>query len=266
MMASAIDKGICFCATATCCVLLSLTIISTQGFTSARVAFSSRLRPSVCTMGESSTNELFDSPGWEFVRKDLDQVPVFACANAQGQPLKYRMELTNKLRKESSDEAFEVPLFYTHVDDALAELIEARKNTPLLGIDINPYPLGQIFQLWAADKAVIVPNKNAIVQAGAPPNANPMGQNVPLFACMEIAQENEEGKPVLPIFLDLVDIKAAISQAVSFDGGNVDDFEVVCLSLPEAVRMLVNGTKESMAFHFIPPISSLKHIRKYLSG
>merc|ERR1712232_157244 len=128
-------------------------------------------------------------------------------------------------------------------------------------MDINPYPLGGIFKMWATDAAVIIPNKRAIIQAGAPPNANPIGQQVPLFACMEIAQENEKGNPILPMFLELEDANSAVSQAISVDGGKSEDFEVVGLNLPEAVSSLANSKDGSTAFNFIPPESSLKHIR-----
>ncbi len=93
-----------------------------------------------------------------------------------------------------------------------------------------------------------------------------MGQKVPLFACMEIAQENEKGKPVLPLFFELDDANDAVKQAVSSDGGNEKDFEVVCLNLPEAVSLLANEVEESTAFLFIPPTSSIKHIQDYLSS
>ena len=106
----------------------------------------------------------------------------------------------------------------------------------------------------------------SIIQAGAPPNANPMGQQVPLFACMEIAQEDENGKPVLPLFFELEDANNVVSQAVSLDGGKEEEFEVVGLNLPEAVSLLANAKDEQTAFHFVPPTSSLKHIRDYLSG
>ena len=114
-------------------------------------------------------------------------------------------------------------------------------------------------------KSVIVPNKKSIIQAGAPPTANPMGQQVPLFACMEIAQENDSGRLVLPLFLELDDANEAVSQAVSFDGGKAEDFEVVGLNLPQAVNLLANANEEQ-AFQFVPPASSLRHIRDYLSG
>ena len=114
--------------------------------------------------------------------------------------------------------------------------------------------------------SVIVPSKKSIIQAGAPPNAVAMGQQVPLFACMEIAQENESGRPVLPLFLELDDANDAVTQAVSSDGGKQEDFEVVCLNLPEAVSLLANAEEEQTAFQFVPPASSIKHIRDYLSG
>ncbi len=107
--------------------------------------------------------------------------------------------------------------------------------------------------------SVIVPNKKSIIQAGAPPNAVAMGQQLPLFACMEIAQENENGRHVLPLFLELDDANDAVTQAVSLDGGEREDFEVVCLNLSEAVSLLANAKEEQTAFHFVPPSSSLKH-------
>jgi hypothetical protein len=214
----------------------------------------------------SKPNELFDGPGWDAIREELDRVPVFACANEDGKPMKYSVELGTKGSDEKK--TYEVPLFYTHVDDAIAERDNARKATPQLNIDVCPYQLGTIFQLWASNEAVIVPNKKAIVSAGAPPTANPMGQNVPLFACMEMAQENEAGKPVLPLFFELEDAQEALAQAVATDGGDVSEFEIVGLNLPEAVQLLSNANKkeDAAAFQFIPPSSSIKHIRDVMSG
>lgn len=82
---------------------------------------------------------------------------------------------------------------------------------------------------------------------------------------MEIAQENEKGKPVLPLFFELDDANDAVKQAVSSDGGNENEFEVVCLNLPEAVSLLANGMEESPSIQFIPPSSSIRHIQDYLS-
>ena len=234
-----------------------MVVGSSQSFSNDVVL---HVRYTTMQQASSKPNELFDTPGWAMIKEELDEVPVFSIANADGLPIKYTI---NK-----DDTSFEIPLFYTHASDALVELKKAKENKPLLqspGMDISPYPLGDIFELWANDAALIVPNKKSIMQAGAPPTAIALGQQVPLFACMEIAQENESGKLVLPLFFELEDANDAVSQAVSSDGGKMEDFEVVGLNLPEAVSLLANA-REEQSFQFVPPASSLKHIRDYLSG
>ena len=205
----------------------------------------------------SSPNDLFESQGWQSIKSELDECPVFSVADEEGNPIKYTIE--NKAGDSKS-----VPLFYTHVEDAKIELQKAKEKNPMPGIDLNPYPLGEIFKMWAKDEAVLVPNKASIVNAGAPPNAVAIGQQVPLFGCMEIANEGADGKPVLPLFFELEDAREAVGEAVGADGGVADDFEIIAMNLNEAVGLLSNS-KES-AFMFIPPASSLRHIRDYLQG
>mmetsp|Transcript_45624 Transcript_45624/g.68833 ORF Transcript_45624/g.68833 Transcript_45624/m.68833 type:complete len:244 (+) Transcript_45624:57-788(+) len=215
------------------------------------------LRSTVVVSASKSAAELFSSEGWKPIEEELDTVPIFTCANEKGQPLQYSVDV--------NDESFPVPFFYTDVGDALEELEKAREETKMGDkLDIIPFPLGKAFQLWATDKAVLVPSKTAIQQAGAPPGANPLGQQVPLFACMDIMQEGEDGKPVLPLFFVLEEANIAVKEATEADGGSADDFEVVSLSLPRAVELLA-GVAEGPAFQFIPPQSSIKHIQDYLS-
>lgn len=127
------------------CTVFGLTARTAQSFLPAIGDLSRRPPLTSNPMQSSKPNELFDSPGWEAIKRELDQVPVFSIANAEGQPIKYRIE--------KSDALFDVPLFYTHVSDALAELEKAKENTPLSGMDISPYPLGGIFEMWARDTA-----------------------------------------------------------------------------------------------------------------
>ena len=157
---------------------------------------------------------------------------------------------------------------------ALTELEGAQNNTALGdGVDIIPFPLGQAFQMWASDEAVLVPSKQAVLQAGAPPGTNPIGQQVPLFACMEIAEEGEDGTARLPVFLALDDANQAVKEAVSADDGNVstDEFEVVCLSLSGIVGQLATAEQQpnntpTVGYHFIPPSTSMKYIQEYLTS
>uniref|UniRef100_A0A7S2HSG9 Uncharacterized protein n=1 Tax=Helicotheca tamesis TaxID=374047 RepID=A0A7S2HSG9_9STRA len=215
-------------------------------------------RSAIRTSSTKSAADLFGSEGWKPIEKELDTVPIFTCANEKGHPLQYSVEV--------NDDSFPVPFFYCDVGDALEELTKARKETEMGDeLDIIPFPLGKAFQLWATDKAVIIPSKDAIMQAGAPPGSNPLGQHVPLFACMDIMQEGEDGKPVLPLFFVLDEANTAVEEATQADGGSPEDFEVVSLSLPRAVELLA-GAAEGPAFQFIPPKASIQHIEDYLSS
>ena len=163
------------------------------------------------------------------------------------------------------DQTYTVPFFYCDVDDAQVELQKATEGTGLEGIGLIPFPLGKAFQMWAQDEAVIIPSARAIVQAGAPPGSNPIGQQVPLFACMEIMQSDEDGTgAVLPLFMDFEEANAAVSSAVEMDGGDVNDFEVVTLSLQKAVQLLAT-VPDTPAFQFVASSKSLRYIEDFLS-
>eukprot|EP00526_Cylindrotheca_closterium_P017935 CAMPEP_0113630164 /NCGR_PEP_ID=MMETSP0017_2-20120614/15668_1 /TAXON_ID=2856 /ORGANISM="Cylindrotheca closterium" /LENGTH=303 /DNA_ID=CAMNT_0000540609 /DNA_START=50 /DNA_END=961 /DNA_ORIENTATION=+ /assembly_acc=CAM_ASM_000147 len=236
--------------------------------------------------------ELFESESWKIIKKDLDQVPIFCVANKEGKPVAY--SITVKKTKEGSDTdkedeepiTFQVPFFYTDVEDAKTELKKAKETTANKDVademDLIPFPLGSAFQMWSKDQAVIVPSGKAVQQAGAPPGTNPIGQSVPLFACMEIMQEmevpddtdtadsKEEGKtkmvPVLPLFMVLEECNAAVDQAVEMDGGKADQFEVVSLSLTRAVEQLASQASGFPGFQLIPPQASIEYINNYLSS
>lgn len=225
--------------------------------------FPSLLRLSAAApAGEDNSNapqqqDLFEMEGWEAIQSDLDRVPIFTVATPEGNPLAYQVTI-------NTDQPYTVPFFYCDVGDALRELEGAKNNTTMEGLDIVPFPLGKAFQLWCKDEAVIVPSKQAVMQAGAPPGTNPVGQQVPMFACLEIMEENEDGTGVLPLFMSLEDANAAVKEAVAEDGGRAEDLEVVCLSLSGAVEQLAT-IPETPGFHFIPPSTSMKYISEYLS-
>jgi len=119
--------------------------------------------------------------------------------------------------------------------------------------------------LNAADQAVIVPSKTEVLQAGAPAGTHPLGQPVPLFACMEIAEESPSGQAVLPLFMKLEDATDALHEAVEADGGSVHEFDILPFSLNRAVELLAENP-ESTAFHFIPPSCSMQYIEDYLQS
>ena len=124
------------------------------------------------------------------VKALLDRLPVFTVANEQGQPLQYEAD------------GKPLALLYADVDAAKSELKSAKEEHPSLGLDIVPMGLGEAFQLHRTGAAVLIPSQDSMEAAGAPKGASPLGQELPLFACMEMAVQGEDGKPVLPLFLD----------------------------------------------------------------
>ena len=248
-----------FRLTALALLMVSLLV---NGFVAVHEYQQTTRRASSCL--KSSSEALFDSEGWKAIQVDLDRVPVFTVATQEGHPLAYTVEIKGT--------TFNVPCFYCDVAAALFELEQAKSNwdektaeTSGEDLDIVPFPLGKAFELWATDQAVIVPSKQSILQAGAPPGTNPIGQQVPMFACMEIMEQDEDGGGAkLPVFMSLDDANAAVKEAVDADGGKVEDFDVACLSLSGCVEQLAT-VPETPAFHFIPPSNSMKYIQDYLS-
>jgi hypothetical protein len=206
--------------------------------------------------GTGNAEDFFAAEGWQPIKKDLNELPIFTVATKEGNPLAYEIENNGK--------TVSVPCFFCDIEDAKKELENTKQNSDMEGVDLVPFPLGEAFQLWVKDEAVIVPSKDAILQAGAPPGTNPIGQQVPLFGCLDIMEEGENGKGVLPLFMVKEDANAALTDAVEADGGSIDDFEVVSFSLNRAVELLAT-VPDTTAFKFVPPSASMKYIQDYLS-
>ena len=220
----------------------------------------SRLYADSSPQGNEDKMKMFESEGWKNIADDLSRFPLFSIATAQGNPVAYQITV-------GKEKTFDIPFFYCDVTEALAELEKAKANSAKAtegeNLKLIPFPLEQAFQLWCDDKAVIIPSKASILQAGAPAGTNQIGQRVPMWACLEISEEQEGGlPPKLPIFMALDDANAAVMEAVGGDRKKVDDFEVVCLSLDGAIEQLVNVPEESPSFHFIPPSKSMKYIEE----
>lgn len=209
---------------------------------------------------DASNAALFSSAGWPAIKKDLDELPVFTVANKKGQPLQYSVG------------GSPMPFFFVDLDAAREELLKAKADSTISdmkgmeGIDIIPFPLGDAFMLMETGKGVVVPSQQAIEDAGAPKDVSPVGQQVPLFACMTITQEGRDGKPLLPLFFVKQEVQDAIDEALAIDGGGgEEEFAITCISLQKAVELLATAP-EATAFNFLPPQKSLQHIKDYLEG
>ena len=193
----------------------------------------------------------FEGAGWPQLQANLDKLPVFTVANQEGQPLQY--------------EVGEKPMavFYADVDAAKKELAQSIAQFPDLGCDLIPVGLGSAYKLTCEGKAMLVPGIADLMAAGAPEGAEPMGQELPLFACMDMSQAGENG-PVLPLFVSHADCAAAVEQATATESPE-QPLEISCLSLPGVVERLASVAMPSTGgFTFMAPDKTLEHIASYL--
>ena len=161
-------------------------------------------------------------------------------------------------------------LFFVEVADAQTELEEVKSAMPDLPLDVIPFPLSEAFQWWCEDKGTIVPTLAAIKAAGAPDGVEPLGQQVPLFACLEMQAESKEGKPALPLFFVHAEAKEAMEMALAADEDTEENiveetFKVVSLSLQRAVELLAT-VPSTPAFQFVTPVSSSQYVAGYLKS
>ena len=197
----------------------------------------------------TSPRMALEGDGWAQLQAALDKLPVFSVANPEGQPLQYQVGQQT------------LALFYADIDAAKAQLAAAQDQNPeqMKGCDLVPVGLGNAFKLSSDGKAMIVPGLAELQAAGAPEDAQPMGQELPLFACMEMSREGDEAAlqegPVVPLFMSHSDCAAYVAEAT---GVSVD---ISGLSLASVVEQL---TGTSGAYSFVPPSASLQHVNSYV--
>ena len=137
--------------------------------------------PSRLRAEDKPKDPIISADGWPRVKALLNRLPVFTVANEQGQPLQYEAD------------GKPLALLYADVDAAKSELKSAKEEHPTLGLDIVPMGLGEAFQLHRTGAAVLIPSQDSMEAAGAPKGASPLGQELPLFACMEMKLQGDAG-------------------------------------------------------------------------
>ena len=204
---------------------------------------SSHLRAAPSSVEELLTMEEV----WGPIKKELDHVPVFSTANSQGQPLQYNV---------GGDP---VGFFFCDVDAAKAELEKAKEETKMDGLQILPFPLGEIFEMGGKKLAAIIPGAEALEAAGAPKDINPVGQQVPLFGCMEITANQPDGTEKTPLFFTYKEAEAAMNMALDSAGGGDQKFEITVMPLVKAVQTMASNNEKSYMFE--SPESSLVYLK-----
>ena len=195
----------------------------------------------------------FESAAWPQLQGALDKLPVFTVANQEGKPLQYEIQGTP------------LAVFYADVEAAKMELAAAQRQYPDIGCDLIPVGLGSAYRLSCDGKAMLVPGVAELRAAGAPEDAQPMGQDLPLFACMEMSVEGAEGRQELPLFLSYADCQAAVGRTNDADPDDETPLEISGLSLPSVVERLSSLAEPSSGgFSFQAPSASMRHIDAYL--
>ena len=228
-----------------------LAAFNTAVIANARPLLSSRVALSV-----AHTRRIASSPRLAIstdLQSSLDNVPLFTVGNEEGQPLQYQVGSGGAEKK--------VAIFFADVEAAKKQLADAQSQNPdLKSYDLVPVGLGSAYKLSCDGKAMVVPGLPELVAAGAPEDAQPMGQELPLFACMEMTRTSEDGKTVVPLFISHSDCAAAVQQAA--DARPDDPLEIVPLSLQGVVEQLDDPATGS--FSFEAPSASISHIESYV--
>ena len=188
-----------------------------------------------------------ESPAWLSL---LDELPVFAVANKEGKPLQY--EVGGKPQA----------IFYADLLAAKKQLEDAQGANPDLKVDLIPVGLGAAYSLSLEGKASLVPGVTELTACGMPEGLPALGQELPLFACMEMTREAEGGGTELPLFMSVADCEAAVKQAR--EEADREDLEITPLSLPSVVEHIESSATPN--FGVIPPTASTDHIAKYVGN
>jgi hypothetical protein len=178
----------------------------------------------------------FQSAAWGVLRAQLDELPVFAVANARGTPLPQHE-----------------PTFFCDMDAAEKACEDWSQETPEL--DIMPVGLGIAYQAQAEGRGRLVPGGADLDAAGADADAKP--GSIPMFLCQDLVSERiDGGVGSIPVFMSAADAHAAVADA----GGA--DLSVECVSLQAVIEKALQIESEAEpGFRWIGASASVEAIR-----
>ena len=198
-----------------------------------------------------------DSDGWKVLMPELEQVPVFVCANAAGQPLQYERD------------GRPLALFYADISQAKQELANRRRSYPELELRLLPIGQGSAFTRAGAGAAVIVPSPEELTNAADPEAGAPYEAGLPLFACLALRKPhaNREGVQAVPLFMRAADAQASRDAAAAGMPPDTQGLELLVIPLPTALeRMVAQPGDDGLVFEIIPPGDSVDFVRQFLAA
>lgn len=205
--------------------------------------------PRLCT----TSSGVCSSPAWPALQKELDELPVFVFANADGEAL------------QQIDEAG-APIVVAFADlfRAEAELANANRLYPDLSLRLLPIGLGDAFARTQVGSAKLIPSQNELAAAGLDSDSGML----PLFGCTKMMRPraSDPSKQAMPLFMASSDARAALEHALSSfavpEGMTAEavGLDILCIPLAKAVDLICSG-KESR-FEIFAPSSSTEWLKK----
>ena len=246
-----------------CTAWLSAAFLATPSRPPRAALARGRPRASSAPSAPDGGGALFESAGWAAGLKQLNRLPVFVVADERGAPL-------------------EAPAtYFADVDAGLAALAAARaarSGAAGVVVDLIPCGIGDAWRAQRERRARLVPSAAELEAAGAPPGAEPAGQDVPLFGCLQITKPGGPNgtTPVLPLFMSRADAQRAVDGARALDAREAGEgaaaadapaLEISVLSLSRAIELFATQAEEvgdAAGFEFVPASSSIAFIEDYI--
>lgn len=195
--------------------------------------------------------------GWKLLIPELEQVPVFVCANAAGQPLQYERD------------GRPLALFYADITQAEQELADRRRAYPNLELRLLPIGLGSAFTRAGTGAGVIVPSPAELANAADPEADAPYEAGLPLFACLALRKPHasRQGVQAMPLFMRAADAEASRDAAAAAMPPGTQGLELLVIPLPRALeRMVSQPGDDGLFFEIMPPGDSVDFVRKFLAA
>ena len=197
------------------------------------------------------------SDGWNAILPELEQVPVFVCANAAGQPLQYERD------------GRPIALFYTDIAQAQRELKDRRKDFPKLDLRLLPIGLGSAFKRASVGNAIIVPSAAELANAAEPEAGEVYAAGVPLFGCLAMRKPhaNRDGVQAMPLFMCAADAESSRDAAAQTAAPGTQGLELLVISLERALeRMVAQPSDDGLIFEIVPSADSVDFVREFLAS
>ena len=201
-------------------------------------------------------SKICDSEAWPALQAELDQLPVFLLANAKGEPLQH----TGATGKPTV-------IFFADLFRAEAELANANRLYPDLGLELLPVGMGDAFRRVQAGDAMLAPSQNELAAAGLDPDDSA----VPLFGCPKLMQPRRSDPQLLamPLFVSSSDARAAIDAALNVSGVVVPEgmtaqgvgLDVLAITLQTVCELIVSG--QETRFEVYATSASLEWLQEY---